>query len=69
MLVIDDFNVEYVGKEHANHIMSVLKEFYKVEEDCTGSLYCRITLDWHYEDRYLDILMPNYVQKQLLKYK
>ena len=68
-LVVDDFGVKYVGKEHANHLMSVLKQFYDVEEDWTGSLYCGITLDWHYEDRYLDISMPNYVQKQLLKYK
>ena len=68
-LVVDDFGVKYVGKEHANHLMSVLKEFYDVEEDWTGSLYCGITLDWHYEDRYLDIFLPNYVQKQLLKYK
>ncbi len=29
-LVVDDFGVKYVGKEHANHLMSVLKEFYDV---------------------------------------
>ncbi len=43
--------------------MSILKEFYEVKEDWTGLLYCGIILDWQYEDRYLDILMPNYVQK------
>ncbi len=32
-LVVDDFGIKYVGKEHANHLMSVLQEFYKVEKD------------------------------------
>ena len=68
-LVVDDFGVKYVGEEHAKHLMSVLREFYDVEEDWTGGLYCGITLDWNYEKRYVDIAMPKYVQKQLLKYK
>ena len=38
-----------------------------MEEDWTGSLYCGITLNWHYEKQYVDIAMPNYVPKQLLK--
>lgn len=68
-LVVDDFGVKYVEKEHANHLMSILKELYKVKEEWMGLIYCGIKLDWHYEYRYLDISMPNYVQKQLLKYK
>ncbi len=44
-LVVDDFGVKYVGQEHANHLMSVLKEFYKVEENWMGLLYCGINLD------------------------
>ena len=34
-----------------------------------GGLYCRISLDWNYEKRYVDIVMPKYLQKQLIKYK
>ena len=40
-----------------------------MEEDWTGGLYCGITLDWHYEEKYVDIDMPNYVPKQLLTYR
>ena len=40
-----------------------------MEEDWTGSLYCGITLNWHYEKQYVDIAMPNYVPKQLLTYE
>ena len=35
----------------------------------SGGMYCGITLDWHYKDKYVDISMPNYVRKQLIKYK
>jgi hypothetical protein len=28
-LVVDDFGVKYVGKEHAMHLISILKEHYK----------------------------------------
>ena len=67
-LVVDDFGIKYVGRQHAEHLIGVLKEFYEVEVDWEGSLYCGITLDWHYEDRYVDISMPKYVHKQLLRY-
>ena len=39
-----------------------------MEEDWTGSLYCGITLDWHYKKQYVDISMPNYVLKQIRTY-
>ena len=32
-LVVDDFGIKYVGKEHAQHLLNVLKEFYEIEED------------------------------------
>ena len=34
-----------------------------------GSLYCGITLDWHYDQQYVNISMVGYVLKQLSKYK
>ena len=39
-----------------------------MEEDWTRSLYCGITLDWHYGKKYVDIAMPNYFPKQFLAY-
>ena len=43
-LVVDDFDIKYVGEENAKHLLVVLKELYEMEEDWTGSLYCVITL-------------------------
>ena len=68
-LVVDDFGVKYIGKEHADHLFSVLRQYYEVEIDWGGELYCGISLDWHYDEKYLNIAMPNYVNKQLIKYQ
>ncbi len=69
LLVIDDFGVKYVGREHADHLVKCIGKKYKLVEDWTGNLYCRIKLKWDYYKRTLDISMPGYVQKQLDKYK
>ncbi len=44
-LVVNNFGVKYVGKEHAEHLINCLKEeTYKLTEDWTGDLYCGILL-------------------------
>jgi hypothetical protein len=68
-LVVDDFGVKYVGKEHATHLIDCIKEKYGVTEDWTGDLYCGIKLKWDYVARTLDISMPGYIKKLLQKYK
>ena len=40
-----------------------------METDWTGGLYCGITLEWNYKQRYVDISMPNYAKKKLTKYE
>ncbi|KAL7524620.1 hypothetical protein ACHAXR_000652, partial [Thalassiosira sp. AJA248-18] len=67
-LVVDDFGIKYIGRENAEHRIETLKDFYEVKVDWKGELYCGISLDWHYEQGYVDIAMPNYVRKQLLRY-
>lgn len=67
-LVVDDFGVKYVGKEHANHLMTSLWEWYEVSTDWTRSLYCGVKLEWDYDNRTLDISMPGYVEAALRKF-
>jgi len=50
-------------------ISASLKTKYKLVEDWDGDLYCGIKLHWDYNARTLDISMPGYVHRQLLKYK
>ena len=68
-LVVDDFGIKYVGEEHRDHLSNILDKYYEMEMDYNGELYCGITLDWNYEKGYVDISMPNYVHKNLVKYK
>jgi hypothetical protein len=68
-LVVNDFGVKYVGKEHATHLIDCIKEKYGVTEDWMGDLYCGIKLKWDYVAQTLDISMPGYIKKLLQKYK
>ena len=65
-LVVDDFRIKYIGQENAQHLIDTLKDFYEVEMDWKGKLYCGISLYWHHNSKYVNILMPNYVHKQLI---
>ena len=67
-LVVDDLGIKYIGRENVEHLIETLKGFYDLTVDWKGALYCGITLDWHYEEGYVDISMPTYVLKQLLRY-
>ena len=63
-LVVDDFGVKYIGKQHAEHLMGILKQHCNTEEDWNRELYCGIVLKWNYREGYVTISMPNYVHKQ-----
>ena len=68
-LVVNGFGIKYVGEEHREHLLNILNKYYEMETDYNGELYCGITLKWNYEKGYVDISMPNYVHKNLVKYK
>ena len=67
-LVVDDFGVKYVGKEHAIHLQKVLEQHYKVTTDWTGSRYVGIHLLWDYQKRQVHLHMPEYVKKALKQF-
>jgi hypothetical protein len=48
-LVVNDFGVKYVGKEHALHLKHVLEEHYQLTCDWDGPQYIGITLNWDYQ--------------------
>ena len=68
-LVVDDFSVKYVGKKHADHLVSVIKENYEVTTDWEGKRYVGLTLDWDYTLRQVHLLMPEYVPDALKRFK
>ena len=71
VLIVDDFGVEYVGKEHADHLLGVLNRYYKMSEDWEGKKFAGIDIEWNYGPRHCDrwcrLSMKNYISDLLLK--
>jgi hypothetical protein len=44
-LVVDDFGVQFVGKENAQHLIDALEMEYTVSKDWTGGFYCGINYE------------------------
>ena len=68
-LIVDNFGVKHVGKEHADHLIRVLKEHYVVEKDWLGKKYCGITIDWDHNRRKVHLPMPGYCSKALTRFR
>ncbi|KAL7478073.1 hypothetical protein ACHAW6_003858 [Cyclotella cf. meneghiniana] len=68
-LVVDNFGIKYVGKEHADRLLATLQEHYILDIDWAAKLYCVITLDWDYECGTINISMPNYIKKLLQRFQ
>jgi hypothetical protein len=68
-LVVDDFAVKYVGKQHAEHLRNALLRTYELTTDWTATVYSGMTLKWDYKNRTCDISMPGYVSNVLSKFQ
>jgi hypothetical protein len=68
-LVVDDFAVKYVGKEHADHIWDALLRSYELTTDWKGKAYSGMSLKWDYKNGTYDISMPGYVANVLIKFQ
>eukprot|EP00804_Cyclotella_cryptica_P025622 CCRYP_002829-RA/>CCRYP_002829-RA protein AED:0.38 eAED:0.38 QI:0/0/0/1/0/0/2/0/285 len=68
-LVVGDFGVKFVGKQHAHHLIDTLRQHYMLAEDWKGDLYCGIKLDWNYDKHTLLISLPGYIQKVLQQFQ
>jgi hypothetical protein len=66
-LVVDDFAVKYVGKQHAEHPRDALLGTYELPTDWMATVYSKMTLKWDYNSRTCDISMPGYVSNVLSK--
>ncbi len=67
-LVVDNFGVKYVGKQHADHLNQAIKQHYEYSKDWDGKLYCRITITWNYNKRTADLSMLAYIASALHKF-
>ena len=69
-LVVDDFGIKYIGKEHADHLIQCLRNHYQeLEIDWAGKCFCGINLNWDYTNRTCDLSMPGYAEQALHKFQ
>ena len=67
-LCVDDFGVKYFSKEDAAHLLSALRNKFEVTVDWDGKNYCGLDINWNYKDGWVEISMPRYIPKMLLKF-
>jgi hypothetical protein len=68
-LVLDNFAVKYVGKQHAEHLWNALLRTNELTTDWTATVYSGMTLKWDFYKRTCDIYMPGYVSNVLSKFQ
>jgi hypothetical protein len=68
-LVVDDFAVNYMGKQHADHLRNDLLKTYELTTDWKATVYSGVTLKWDYNNRTCDISMPGYISNVLSKFQ
>ncbi|KAL7476137.1 hypothetical protein ACHAW6_002015 [Cyclotella cf. meneghiniana] len=68
-LVVDNFGVKFIGKEHAMHLKSILESYYPISTDWTGNQFIGITLNWDYKNKNIHVSMPGCVAKSLKQFE
>jgi hypothetical protein len=68
-LVVDNFGVKYVGRQHIDHLIASIEKYYTFSKDWAGQLYGGITLRWDYERRTVDLSMSGYIAATFHKYQ
>jgi hypothetical protein len=47
-LIVDDFDVKYVGKQHGDHLRNALLQSYELTTDWEANFYSGMSLKWDY---------------------
>ena len=68
-LVVDDFGVKYVGKQHAQHLIDTINANYETSHEWEGARYIGLTIDWDYIQRLCHISMPGYCDNARQRFK
>jgi hypothetical protein len=68
-LLVDDFEVKYVGKHHAENLRNALLRTYELATDWTATVYSVVTLKWDYGKRTCDISMHGSISNVLSKFQ
>ena len=64
-LCVDNFGVKYVGKQHGDHLMSIIGEHYTISHKWNGSRYLGMDIDWDYTNSEVQLSILSYVRDSL----
>jgi hypothetical protein len=67
-LVVDDFGVRYTKRADVEELLAILQLEYKLTTNWAGTRYVGLTLDWDYKNGHVDISMPGYIIRALLRF-
>ena len=68
-LCVDDFSIKYIGREHAEHLVSILSKHYKCSQDWAGQRYLGMTIDWDYTGQAVHVSMLDYIPETLTRFQ
>ena len=52
VLIVDDFELEYVRRQEVDHFTSVLKKYHDISQDWEGEKILGIDLNWNYATKH-----------------
>ena len=65
-LIVDDFGIEYVGIEHFNHLLMLLKKHHQIQTNMAGDKIAGINVQWDIPGKRVRIDMQTYINNLLL---
>jgi hypothetical protein len=68
-LVANNFGIKMTSIANMKHLVSSLQEYSSTAINWIGSLFCGVKLTWDYINCTVDLHMPDYISKALLKYQ
>ena len=68
-LVVDDFGIKYIVKENFDNLLNYLKEDYNITIDPSGKKFLDLEIKWDYEEVWVEISMPGYVELEIFHFK
>ena len=58
LILVDDFGVEYMGIEHFDYLLNLLKKFHGVQFNIAGDKLAGISIQWDYAGKRCQLSMP-----------
>ena len=67
-LVTDDFAIKYTARADVDHLLSAIREEYRIEVDWDGSKYLGMSIAYNRPSRTITLSMPGYVEAALKRF-